>query len=62
VTVTATIVGVGSNGSISTPKVNLNSFCGKAGTFTSPLSETNPNGDFPTFTFTAEWALSADGE
>ncbi len=60
VTVTATIVGVGNNGGISTPTVALNAFCGKAGMFTSPLSETNPNGDFPTYTFTAEWALSAD--
>lgn len=28
--------------------------------FTSPLSLTNPNGDFPTYTFTAEHPLAAD--
>lgn len=28
--------------------------------FTSPLSETNPNGDFPTYSFTAESPLAAD--
>lgn len=60
VTVTATIVGVSSTGTISTPTVTLKAFGGKTGKFTSPLSETNPNGDFPAYTFTAEWALSAD--
>lgn len=60
VTVTATVVGVSSTGTISTPTVTLKAFGGKTGKFTSPLSETNPNGDFPTYTFTAEWALSAD--
>jgi len=60
VTVNASIVGVGSNGAVSKPTVTLGEFCGKDGVFTSPLTETNPNGNFPTYSFTAEWALSAD--
>lgn len=60
VTVSGTIVGVSDSGAISTPTVTLKTFNGKTGVFTSPLSETNPNGDFPTYSFTAEWALAAD--
>lgn len=60
VTVTGTIVGVSDAGVISTPTVTLSSFGGKAGVFTQPLSETNPNGDFPSYQFSAEWPLAAD--
>lgn len=60
VTITGTIVGVNDSGTISKPTVSLSALGGKTGVFTSPLSENNPNGDFPTYSFTAEWALEAD--
>lgn len=60
VTVSCTIVGVSDTGTITKPTVTLKAFGGKTGVFTAPLSENNPNGDFPTYSFTAEWALSAD--
>lgn len=59
-TVNATVVGVSEFGSISVPDITINSYGGKRGVITQPLSETNPNGDFPTYSFTAEWALEAD--
>lgn len=62
ITVSGTIVGVSNAGAISTPTVTLNTPTGRVlqGVFTSPLSETNPNGDFPQYTFTATWGLKAD--
>ena len=62
ITVSGTIVGVSNAGAISTPTVTLNTPTGRVlqGVFTSPLSETNPNGDFPTYTFTATWGMKAD--
>lgn len=60
VTITGTIVGVTDAGQISTPTITLKTLGGKTGVLTQPLSETNPNGDFPTYTFTAEWPLAAD--
>lgn len=60
VTITGTIVGVNDSGTIAKPTVSLSALGGKTGVFTSPLSENNPNGDFPTYSFTAEWALEAD--
>lgn len=60
--VNATIIGVNDSGVISTPTVTLNTPGGNvlSGVFTLPLTETNPNGDFPTYQFTARWALKAD--
>lgn len=57
-TVTATIQV--SDASYGSPTVTLSTIGGKSGVFTSPLSCSNPNGDFPTWTFTAEWPLAAD--
>lgn len=59
-TVSGTIVGVSDAGTIGKPSVTLKTVGGKAGVFTSPLSESNPNGDFPTYSFTAEFPLAAD--
>lgn len=61
-TVTGTIVGVSDAGVISTPSVSISTASGNVGTgvMTQPLSETNPNGDFPSYTFTIEWPLKAD--
>ena len=59
VTINATLVGVDNSGNIATPTVSLNTYNGNAGTFTQPLSESNPNGDYPTYTFTAVWPLRA---
>lgn len=60
--VTGTIVGVTNAGAISTPTVTLDEPSGNVltGVLTQPVSETNPNGEFPTYTFTGRWALKAD--
>lgn len=60
--VTGTIVGVTDAGVISTPTVTINTPSGNvlSGVLTQPLSEQNPNGEFPQYTFTARWALQAD--
>lgn len=55
-TVTATIQVSGS--SYGAPTVTLPT----GWAYTSPLSLTNPNGDFPTYTFTAEHPLAADAQ
>lgn len=59
---TGTIVGVTDAGVIATPSVTISTPSGNvlSGVMTQPLSETNPNGDFPSYTFTARWALKAD--
>ena len=53
--VTGTIIGVSDAGAISTPTITLSTPSGNVGTgvITQPLTETNPNGNFPTYTFTA---------
>lgn len=60
--VTGTIIGVSDAGVISTPTITLGTPGGNvlAGVLTQPLTETNPNGDFPSYTFTARWPLKAD--
>lgn len=60
--VTGTIVGVTNAGVIATPTVTICTPSGNvlSGVMTQPVSETNPNGDFPSYTFTARWALKAD--
>lgn len=60
--VTGTIIGVNDSGVISTPTITISAPSGNVGqgVITQPLSETNPNGDFPTYTFTATWSLRAD--
>ena len=60
--VTGTIVGVTDAGVIATPTVTINAPSGNvlSGVMTQPVSEQNPNGDFPQYTFTARWALRAD--
>lgn len=57
-TVSGTIVGVSDAGAISTPSITLTT--GKNGILTQPLTETNPNGDYPSYSFTAEFPLAAD--
>lgn len=56
ITISGTIVGV-NNGALSRPTITLTD---TTGTLTQPISETNPNGQFPTYSFTAEWPLKAD--
>ena len=60
--VAGTIVGVSDAGVIGAPTLTLNTPSGNVlpGVLTQPLSQTNPNGDFPTYQFTARWALQAD--
>lgn len=60
--VSGTIIGVSDAGVISTPTISISTPSGNVGTgvVTQPLTETNPNGDFPSYTFTAEWPLKAD--
>ena len=60
--VTGTVVGVNDAGAISTPTLTVNTPSGNvlSGVVTQPLSETNPNGDFPTYQFTVRWGLKAD--
>lgn len=60
--VTGTIIGVSDAGAISTPTITLSTPSGNVltGVLTQPLTETNPNGDFPSYTFTARWPLKAD--
>ena len=60
--VTGTIIGVSDAGAISTPTITLSTPSGNvlAGVITQPLTESNPNGDFPTYTFTCRWPLKAD--
>lgn len=62
ITVSGTIVGVDDTGKVSTPTVTLKTPGGNvlAGVLTQPLTETNPNGEFPTYTFTAQFGLKAD--
>lgn len=62
--VTGTIIGVTDAGVIATPTVTINTPTGNVGTgvMTQPLTETNPNGDFPSYQFTIEWPLKADAD
>lgn len=62
VTVTGTIVGVTDTGAIATPSISVLTPGGNVGkgVITQPLTQTNPNGDFPSYSFTVEFPLSAD--
>lgn len=62
VTVTGTIVGVTSTGAIATPSISVDSPGGNVGigVITQPPTQTNPNGDFPSYSFTVEFPLKAD--
>lgn len=64
VTVTGTIVGVTDSGVIATPDISVGTPGGNVGkgVITQPLTQTNPNGDFPSYSFTVEFPLSADAE
>lgn len=60
--VSGTIVGVDDTGKIETPTIQLNTPTGNVlpGVITQPLSQTNPNGDFPTYEFEITWGMKAD--
>lgn len=60
--ITGTVIGVSDTGVISTPTVTIGTPSGSvgAGVMTQPLTETNPNGDFPSYSFTIEFPLKAD--
>lgn len=60
--VAGTVVGVTDAGVIATPTIELDTPSGNvlSGIMTQPLSETNPNGEFPQYSFTARWPLRAD--
>lgn len=62
VKVSGTIVGVTNAGAIATPSITLSSPSGNvlAGVMTQPLTQTNPNGDFPTYDFEATFGMKAD--
>lgn len=62
VTVSGTIVGVDASGTIKVPTVTLKTPTGNVlpGVLTQPLTETNPNGEYPTYTFTATFGIKAD--
>jgi len=62
VEVSGTIVGVTNAGAIATPSITLSTPSGNvlSGLLTQPVTETNPNGEFPTYAFTARWPLKAD--
>lgn len=62
ISVSGTIVGVNDSGAVTTPTVTLKTPSGNvlAGVLTQPLTETNPNGEYPTYTFTAQFGLKAD--
>ena len=62
VSVSGTIVGVDASGAIKTPTVTLKTPTGNVlqGVLTQPLTETNPNGEYPTYTFTATFGIKAD--
>lgn len=60
--VSGTIVGVSDAGAIAKPTITLNAPSGNVldGVLTQPLSEENPNGDFPQYSFEATWGMTAD--
>lgn len=62
ITCSGTIVGVNNSGAISTPSITISQPSGSvlSGVITQPLSENNPNGDYPTYSFTITWPLKAD--
>lgn len=62
ITISGEVVGVSDAGAISTPTLTVGTPSGNVGTgtITQPLSQTNPNGDFPTYSFTVEFPLKAD--
>lgn len=65
VTVTGTIVGVNDSGVISTPTITtLTADLGNVGpgVVTQPLTLTNSNGQFPSYSFTVTYPLKADSE
>ena len=64
VKVSGTIVGVSNAGTISTPTITVGtpgsgSSVG-TGVITQPLTQENPNGDFPSYSFEITWPLKAD--
>ena len=60
--VSGTIVGVSDAGAIATPTITINTPTGNVlpGVLTQPLTQTNPNGDFPTYEFECMFGLKAD--
>lgn len=60
--VSGTIVGVNDSGVIATPTVTISQPSGNvlSGHFTTPLTQENPNGDFPTYTFEIMYGMKAD--
>lgn len=62
ISVSGTIVGVDDSGAVKTPTVTIKTPTGNvlAGVMTQPLTETNPNGEYPTYTFTATFGVKAD--
>lgn len=60
--ITGTVVGVDNAGEIATPTINVLTSSSPAilsGCITKPLSQTNPNGDFPTYDFEITYSLQA---
>lgn len=60
--VAGSIVGVTDTGTIATPSVTINTPSGNvlSGVMTTPLSETNSNGQFPVYNFECMWGVKAD--
>lgn len=62
-TVTGTIIGVNDLGSITTPTLSIIQPSASnilTGVLTQPLTQDNPNGDFPTYNFEIAFGLKAD--
>lgn len=62
ITISGTVIGVSDAGAITTPTLAVQTPSGNVGTgvITQPLTETNPNGSFPEYSFTVEFPLKAD--
>lgn len=60
--VSGTIIGVDDDGNISTPSITINDPSGNVGegVITQPLTQTNPNGQYPTYSFEITYPLKAD--
>ena len=60
--VSGTIIGVTDEGAIATPTITVGTPSGNVlqGVITQPLTQDNPNGDFPSYTFEIMFGLRAD--
>ena len=62
--VSGTIIGVTDAGAIATPTLAVGTPSGNvlSGVITQPLTQENPNGDFPSYSFEITYGLKADDQ